>query len=115
MKTAIITDSNSGITQAQAKELGISVVPMPVLIDGEEYFEDLTISQEQFYEKLKSDASVSTSQPNPLYVGKLWEEALKNYDSVIYIPMSSGLSETCHTLQHHADSEEKFKDRKSVV
>lgn len=115
MKTAIITDSNSGITQAQAKELGISVVPMPVLIDGEEYFEDLTISQEQFYEKLKSDASVSTSQPNPLYVGKLWEEALKNYDSVIYIPMSSGLSETCHTLQHHADSEEKFKGKVFVV
>ena len=115
MKTAIITDSNSGITQAQAKELGISVVPMPVLIDGEEYFEDLTISQEQFYEKLKSDASVSTSQPNPLYVGKLWDEALKNYDSVIYIPMSSGLSETCHTLQHHADSEEQFKGKVFVV
>ena len=115
MKTAIITDSNSGITQAQAKELGISVVPMPVLIDGEEYFEDLTINQEQFYEKLKSDASVSTSQPNPLSVGKIWEKALKDYDSVIYIPMSSGLSETCHTLQHYAESEEKFKGKVFVV
>lgn len=115
MKTAIVTDSNSGITQVAAKELGISVVPMPVLVDGELYFEDLTISQEQFYEKLKSDASVSTSQPNPFDVGEIWDEVLKSYDEIVYIPMSSGLSETCHTLQHFAESEERFTGKVFVV
>ena len=115
MKTAIITDSNSGITQSEAKKLGIRVVPMPVLIDNELYFEDLTLTQEQFYEKLKGDANVSTSQPNPIDVGEIWTEALKENDAVIYIPMSSGLSETCHTLQHHAQTEEAFKGKVFVV
>ena len=115
MKTAIVTDSNSGITQALASELGISVVPMPVLIDGEIYFEDLTISQEQFYEKLKSDAQVSTSQPNPIDVGDIWDKVLQSYDELVYIPMSSGLSETCHTLQHYAETEERFKNKVYVV
>lgn len=115
MKTAVITDSNSGITQNEAKELGIYVAPMPVLIDGELFYEDLTLSQEQFYEKLKSDASVSTSQPNPLDVGEIWAKALEDNDAVIYIPMSSGLSETCHTLQHYAETEEQFKGKVYVV
>ncbi len=115
MKTAIVTDSNSGITQSLASELGISVVPMPVLIDGEIYFEDLTISQEQFYEKLKSDAQVSTSQPNPIDVGDIWDKVLQSYDELVYIPMSSGLSETCHTLQHYAETEERFKNKVYVV
>ena len=69
MKTAIVTDSNRGITQAEAKELGITVIPMPFLIDGEQFFEDLTMSQDKFYEKLKSDAQVSTSQPSAFDVG----------------------------------------------
>ncbi len=115
MKTAIITDSNSGITQNEAKELGINVVPMPVLINGELFFEDLTLSQEQFYEKLKGDANVSTSQPNPVDVGEIWSKTLKNYDEIVYIPMSSGLSETCHTLSHYAQSEEQFKGKVYVV
>lgn len=115
MKTAVITDSNSGITQNEAKELGIYVVPMPVLIDGELFYEDLTLSQEQFYEKLKADASVSTSQPNPLDVGEIWAKALKDNDAVVYIPMSSGLSETCRTLQHYAEIEEQFKGKVYVV
>ncbi len=115
MKTAIITDSNSGITQNEAKELGIYVVPMPVLIDGELYFEDLTLSQEQFYEKLKGDAGVSTSQPNPVDVGEIWAKALQQYDEIVYIPMSSGLSETCHTLEHYAQTEEQFKGKVFVV
>ena len=110
MKTAIVTDSNSGITQKEANELGISVVPMPVLINGELYYEDLTLTQEQFYEKLKGDAQVSTSQPNPINVGEIWDKVLEEYDEIVYIPMSSGLSETCHTLQHFAQT-----DRKSVV
>ena len=94
MKTAIVTDSNSGITQSEAKELGITVIPMPVLIDGEQYFEDISLTQEQFYEKLQSDAQVSTSQPSAYDVGEVWTELLKTYDRIIHIPMSSGLSET---------------------
>ena len=105
MKTAIVTDSNSGITQSEAQELGIKVIPMPVLIDGEQYFEDLTLTQDQFYEKLKSDAQVSTSQPNPFDVGEIWKELLKTYDKIIHVPMSSGLSDTCATLTHLAESE----------
>lgn len=115
MKTVVVTDSNSGITQSAAKEMGIYVVPMPVLIDGEIFYEDLTLTQEQFYEKLKNNASVSTSQPNPLDVGDIWDKALKDADELVYIPMSSGLSETCHTLQHYAETEERFKGKVFVV
>ena len=105
MKTAIVTDSNSGLTQSMAKEMGVYVVPMPVLIDGEQYFEDISLTQEQFYEKLKSDAQVSTSQPSAFDVGELWTKLLNEYDKIIHIPMSSGLSETCHTLAHLAETE----------
>ncbi|MDE6690548.1 MAG: DegV family protein [Clostridia bacterium] len=114
MKIAIVTDSNSGITQSEAKELGIYVVPMPVLIDGEQFFEDLTLTQEQFYEKLKDDKiSVSTSQPSAFDVGELWTKLLKEYDKIIHIPMSSGLSETCHTLSHLAETD--YKDKVYVI
>ena len=105
MKTAIITDSNSGITRNEAKELGVFVVPMPFLIDGEQYFEDISLTQEEFYEKLKSDAQVSTSQPSAFDVGELWTEVLKDYDKIIHIPMSSGLSQTCATLTNLAETE----------
>lgn len=105
MKTAIVTDSNSGITQKEAKELGIFVVPMPFLIDGEQFFEDISLSQEEFYEKLKSDAQVSTSQPSAFDVGELWTEILRDYDKIIHIPMSSGLSQTCATLDNLAKTE----------
>ena len=98
----IVTDSNSGITQAEAKELGIFVVPMPFLIDGEEYFEDVNLSQKEFYEHLQGDAAVSTSQPAALTVTELWDELLKDGSDVVHIPMSSGLSETCHTAQNLA-------------
>lgn len=105
MKTAIVTDSNSGITQNEAKELGIFVVPMPFLIDGEQYFEDISLTQEGFYEKLKGDAQVSTSQPSAYDVGELWTNILKEYDKIIHIPMSSGLSQTCATLTQLAESD----------
>ena len=113
MKTAIVTDSNSGITQAEAKELGITVIPMPFLIDGEQYFEDLTITQDEFYEKLKSDAQVSTSQPSAYDVGEKWKELLTTCDKIIHIPMSSGLSQTCATLSRLA--EEEFADKVYVI
>lgn len=115
MKVAVITDSNSGITQLEAEKLGIHVVPMPVLMDGEIYYEDLTLSQEQFYEKLLGDVNISTSQPNPMDVGDVWRKYLKSYDGIVYIPMSSGLSETCHTLAHFAESEEEFAGKVFVV
>ena len=98
----IVTDSNSGITQAEAKELGIFVVPMPFLINGEEYFEDINLTQKEFYEHLQGDAAVSTSQPSAVTVTELWDELLKDGSDVVHIPMSSGLSETCHTAQNLA-------------
>ena len=96
-KVAIATDSNSGITQAMARELGISVLPMPFYIDEELYFEDITLTQEQFYEKLQSDCAITTSQPAPGDVTDLWDRLLEEYDEVVYIPMSSGLSNSCET------------------
>lgn len=94
----IVTDSNSGITQAEAEALGISVIPMPFLIDGEQFFEDLTLSQAEFYEHLKGDAEVSTSQPSVGAVTELWERLLAEEGAeIVHIPMSGGLSESCHT------------------
>lgn len=110
MKTAIVTDSNSGITQEEARLSGVFVVPMPVLIDSKQYFEGVTLSQEQFYQKLRDGkVNVSTSQPNPFDVEELWTEILKTHDALVHIPMSSGLSETCSTLSHLAH--EKFDKR----
>lgn len=94
-KVAVVTDSNSGITQREAKELGIRVVPMPFYIDGELYYEDITLSRKEFYEKLSGNADISTSQPSPADVMEIWEELLEEYDEVVHIPMSSGLSTSC--------------------
>lgn len=96
-KTAIVTDSNSGITQAQAKELGVFVLPMPFFINEELFFEDISLSQEQFYQKLLEDADISTSQPSPGEVMDLWDKVLKEYEEIVHIPMSSGLSKSCET------------------
>lgn len=98
-KVAIITDSNSGITQREGKELGIHVLPMPFYINGELFFEDISLTQEEFYQRLAEDAEISTSQPAPGDVIDLWKKALKEYDEVVYIPMSSGLSSSCETAQ----------------
>ena len=98
-RIAIVTDSNSGITQAEGKQLGVYVLPMPFDIDGQPYFEDINLTQEQFYEKLTGDADVSTSQPSPDAVMSLWDDLLKDkgYDEIVHIPMSSGLSSSCAT------------------
>lgn len=96
-RTAVITDSNSGITQAAAKELGIQVLPMPFYINDELFFEDITLSQEEFYQRLDEDANITTSQPAPADVTGLWDQALKEYDEIVHIPMSSGLSSSCET------------------
>lgn len=96
-KVAIITDSNSGITQAQAEELGIWVLPMPFMINEETFFEDISLTQDEFYEKLESGANVVTSQPSPEAVMNLWREVLDEYDEIVHIPMSSGLSGSCQS------------------
>ncbi len=101
-KVKIVTDSNSGITQAEAEKLGIFVVPMPFLLDGEEYFEDINLTQEAFYEHLRAGGAVSTSQPSIASVTELWDSLLKDGSEVVHIPMSSGLSESCHTAERLA-------------
>lgn len=96
-KVAIVTDSNSGITQAEAKELGIVVIAMPFTIDNVDYYEDINLSQDEFYEKLIAGGDVMTSQPSPDSVIEIWDNLLKEYDEIIHIPMSSGLSGSCQT------------------
>lgn len=96
-KIAIVTDSNSGITQAQGKELGIFVLPMPFMIDDETYFEDINLQTEEFYQKMASGSNIMTSQPTPESVMQLWDSILKDYDEIVHIPMSSGLSGSCES------------------
>ena len=94
---AIVTDSNSGITQKMAKEMGVYVLPMPFFINGELFLEDISLSQEEFYKYLTEDADISTSQPSPKDLTDLWDQILKEYDEIVHIPMSSGLSASCQT------------------
>lgn len=96
-KIAVVTDSNSGITQSQAKECGLYVLPMPFMINEEPFYEDITLTQEQFYQRLSENADVITSQPSPEDVMKLWDELLASYDEIVHIPMSSGLSGSCQS------------------
>lgn len=114
MKIAVVTDSNSGITQIQAKEMGITVLPMPFMIDGETYYEDITLTQEQFYQKLKDNSDISTSQPTPDSIMKMWDELLKEYDQIVHIPMSSGLSGSCSTAMMLA-GEDEYEGKVFVV
>lgn len=93
----VITDSNSGITQKEAKELGVVVMPMPFYIDGEMFYEDIDFTQEQFYERLQSDCEIKTSMPLVGNVTDKWDKILREYDEIVYIPMSSGLSSSCET------------------
>lgn len=96
-KIAVMTDSNSGITQKQAEEYGVFVIPMPFFIDEETYYEDIDLTQEQFYEKLEEDAAISTSMPAVGDVTDFWDRLLEEYDEIVHIPMSSGLSSSCET------------------
>ena len=96
-RVAVVTDSNSGITQAQAKELGIHVVPTPFFIDGELYLEDITLTRDDFFQKLNEDAEISTSQPAPGDLIDTWEMLLKEYDEIVHIALSSSLSSACAT------------------
>ena len=96
-KVAIITDSNSGITPEEAKQLGVSLIPMPFYIDEQLYFEGVSLSQEEFYQKLEDDREIKTSQPSPADLLFQWDECLIDAESIVYIPMSSGLSSSCET------------------
>ena len=96
-KVAIVSDSNSGITQSEEKELGVAILPMPFFINGETLYEDIDLTQDEFYQKLKEDVEISTSMPLVGNVTDLWDELLKEYDEIVYIPMSSGLSSSCET------------------
>lgn len=113
-KTAVVTDSNSGITQAQAKELGVYVLPMPFMMNDNTFFEDISLTQEQFYQNLNNDVNISTSQPAPGDVMELWEKLLTEYDEIVHIPMSSGLSNSCQTAMMLAQ-EEPFEGKVFVV
>ena len=111
-RIAVVTDSNSGITQQQAENMGITVLPMPFYIDEQLYLEGITLKQEAFYEKLEQDAAICTSQPSPADVMETWERLLQDYDEVVHIPMSSGLSNSCQTAMVLA---REFKGRVYVV
>lgn len=111
--TAIMTDSNCGIMPAEGEKLGIHVLPMPVIIDGQTFYEGIDLTLEQFHEKQISGADITTSQPSPGDVEAMWDELLRNYDEVVFIPMSSGLSNTCQTASM-LSGDEKY-DRKVFV
>ena len=113
-KIAVLIDSNSGISQTEATQKGVYVLPMPFTIDGKTYFEDINLSQEQFYEFLENGAGVSTSQPSPDSVTAMYKKLLKEYDEVIYIPMSSGLSGSCQTA-YMLSQDSEFKGKVHVV
>ena len=112
MKVAVITDSNSGMTQEEGKKLGIYVLPMPFMIDEETFEEGVSLSQEDFYARQAQDADISTSQPSPGNVMSLWDEVLKEYDQIVHIPMSSSLSSSCGTAVMLA---EDYDGRVAVV
>ncbi len=100
MKTAIVTDSNSGIFPEKGKELGIFVLPMPVILDGKTYFEGVDLTHQEFYQRLAAGADATTSQPSPADVEAMWDDILaQGYDQIVHIPMSSGLSASCTTAQ----------------
>lgn len=114
-RVKIITDSNSGITQRQGKEMGVEVVPMPFFINETQYLEDITMTQEDFYRALQDDrAEVSTSQPSPENIMEMWTRGLKEYDEIVHIPMSSGISSSCATAMMLAQ-EDEFEGRVYVV
>lgn len=111
-KVAIMTDSNSGLSLAEAREYGISVVPMPFYIDGKVFYEGVTITREEFFSRLNADADITTSQPEPGTVTDMWSYLLKDHDQVVYVPMSSGLSGACATAKMLSQD---FENRVRVV
>ena len=112
--TAVMTDTNSGIMPAEEENYGIHVLPMPIIVDGKTYFEGIDITAEEFYRKQTEGAVITTSQPSPGDVTAMWDRLLETYDEIVFIPMSSGLSNTCQTALLLAE-DEPYKRRVSVV
>ncbi len=98
-KIAVVTDTNSGITTAEAEKIGVSLIPMPFMVNGEEYFEGISCTYEHFFEMLNNGADVSTSQPSAYSITSVWDNLLKTYDGVVYLPMSSALSGSCQAAR----------------
>lgn len=116
-KIAVVTDTNSGIMAEEAERLGVSVVPMPFVVNGREYFEGVSLDAEQFYAQQEAGADIVTSQPSIVDLGERWGELLEVYDSLIYIPMSSGLSgscETARTLAEHCEGRVLVVDNQRI-
>lgn len=113
-RTGIITDSHSSIGREEAERLGIRVLAMPFYIDGTCYYEGVTLSRETFFEKQRAGAEISTSQPSPAEVMALWDEALMEYETILYMPISSGLSGSFATAAALAQ-DEKYEGRVFVV
>ena len=113
-RVVILTDSSSGIRQAEAQQLGISVLPMPFFINGETLFEDINLTQDTFYEHLTDGAEISTSMPAVGDLTDRWDELLKEYDEIVYIPLSSGLSSSCETATA-LSSDEEYEGKVFVV
>ncbi|MBQ8431025.1 MAG: DegV family protein, partial [Clostridia bacterium] len=101
-KVAILTDNSSGFSPEEAEKLGLKIIYIPFIIDGEEYIENSNLTREQFFNLLNSNANISTSQPSQLVIKECWDELLKTHDEVVYIPLSSGLSATCKMSQQSA-------------
>lgn len=110
----VITDSHSSITQEEAKKLGIWVLPMPFYINGECYLEGVNLTREEFFEKLENGSAITTSQPSPADVCDVWDWALKEFEKVLYMPLSSGLSGSCETAMALA-RDEQYEGRVFVV
>ncbi len=113
MKIAIATDINSGITPSEAESLGVLLVQVPIIIDGEQHYQDVDLTQEQFYAAMRSGARVSTAQPSIYSVGEFWQETLKEYDYIIHIPLSSSLSEAYYQMAKLAEND--FAGKVSVI
>lgn len=111
---AIMTDSNCGIMPDEGRDLGIYVLPMPVIIDGQTYYEGIDITLDEFFKKQTEGADITTSQPSPGDVEAMWTELLKTHDEVLFVPMSGGLSNTCQTALV-LSGEDEFAGRVFVV
>lgn len=115
MRVAISTDGNSGLSRKEADGLGITIIPTPVIIDGEIYLEDISLTQQLFYEKLTGNAQISTSQPSPESLKEYWDKLLEEYDEVVYIPISSGLAAAYDTAYQLTQNEEKYRGKVFAV
>ena len=113
-KIAVVTDSHSSISPAEANVIGVYVLPMPFTIDGQDYFEGVNLTRQQFFGYQRAGATIGTSQPAPAAVMEMWDKLLQEYDAILYMPISSGLSHSCQTAIAYAE-EEPYAGRVFVV